>query len=216
MQSSRPNRRNAAAKRAMAQTTGLRVLKAIGQAVPVRLMKRDMLFVVERLAAVLDERPARHWQANKHRRRPRPSCLRPFFASPTKAHSDACWLKWPFSKQRIRRTTSGKALREAADYYKVDVAAITTKVKQEFAAKGQGQDREEGCPQAARQGRQEGRSRVIVNNQKNCAEPETTGSAFLCPLPVFPTLICAPALAGCHFSPARRSRARRCTARLRF
>ena len=30
---------------------------------------------------------------------------------------------------------SGKALREAADYYKVDVAAITTKVKQEFAAK---------------------------------------------------------------------------------
>ena len=30
---------------------------------------------------------------------------------------------------------SGKALRDAADYYKVDVAAITTKVKQEFAAK---------------------------------------------------------------------------------
>jgi hypothetical protein len=40
----------------MAQTTGLRVLKAIGEAVPVRLMKRDLLFVVERLAAVLDER----------------------------------------------------------------------------------------------------------------------------------------------------------------
>jgi ParB family chromosome partitioning protein len=31
---------------------------------------------------------------------------------------------------------SGKALREAADYYKVDVAAITSKVKQESAAKG--------------------------------------------------------------------------------
>jgi ParB family chromosome partitioning protein len=30
---------------------------------------------------------------------------------------------------------SGNALREAADYYKVDVAAITAKVKQEFAAK---------------------------------------------------------------------------------
>jgi ParB family chromosome partitioning protein len=30
---------------------------------------------------------------------------------------------------------SGKALREAAEYYKVDVAAITAKVKQEFAAK---------------------------------------------------------------------------------
>ena len=30
---------------------------------------------------------------------------------------------------------SGKVLREAADYYKVDVDAITAKVKQEFAAK---------------------------------------------------------------------------------
>ena len=30
---------------------------------------------------------------------------------------------------------SAKALREAADFYKVDVAAVTTKVKQEFAAK---------------------------------------------------------------------------------
>jgi ParB family chromosome partitioning protein len=29
----------------------------------------------------------------------------------------------------------GKALRQAADYYKVDVDAITAKVKQEFAAK---------------------------------------------------------------------------------
>jgi ParB family chromosome partitioning protein len=30
---------------------------------------------------------------------------------------------------------SAKALREAAEFYKVDVAAITAKVKQEFAAK---------------------------------------------------------------------------------
>ena len=30
---------------------------------------------------------------------------------------------------------SGKALREAAEFYKVDVGAITAKVKQEFAAK---------------------------------------------------------------------------------
>ena len=30
---------------------------------------------------------------------------------------------------------SGKALREAAEFYKVDVGAITTKVKQEFATK---------------------------------------------------------------------------------
>jgi ParB family chromosome partitioning protein len=34
---------------------------------------------------------------------------------------------------------SAKALREAADFYKVDVAAVTTKVKQEFAAKEKAQ-----------------------------------------------------------------------------
>jgi ParB family chromosome partitioning protein len=41
---------------ALAQATGLRVLSAIDAAIPVRLMKRDLLFVVERLAATLDER----------------------------------------------------------------------------------------------------------------------------------------------------------------
>ncbi len=39
----------------ISETTGLRVLSAIGVAVPVRLMKRDLLFVVERLVAMLDE-----------------------------------------------------------------------------------------------------------------------------------------------------------------
>ncbi len=41
---------------AIAQTTGMRVLKAIGDAVPVRLMRRDLLFLAERLTAMLDER----------------------------------------------------------------------------------------------------------------------------------------------------------------
>src|SRR6185437_969170 len=41
---------------ALAQATGLRVLRAIGDAVPVRLMKRDLLFLAERLTAMLDER----------------------------------------------------------------------------------------------------------------------------------------------------------------
>ena len=38
----------------MASVTCIRTLAAIA-AVPVRLMKRDLLFVTERLAAVLDE-----------------------------------------------------------------------------------------------------------------------------------------------------------------
>ncbi len=39
----------------IANATGLRILSAIGAAVPVRLMKRDLLFVAERLANLLDE-----------------------------------------------------------------------------------------------------------------------------------------------------------------
>ena len=42
---------------AIANTTGIRILAAITAAVPVRLMKRDLLFVVERLASLLDENP---------------------------------------------------------------------------------------------------------------------------------------------------------------
>jgi ParB family chromosome partitioning protein len=35
--------------------TGIRVLSTIGEAVPVRLMKRDLLFVAEHLVALIDE-----------------------------------------------------------------------------------------------------------------------------------------------------------------
>lgn len=41
---------------AIANTTGIRVLAAIADAEPVRLMKRDLLFVVERLAGLVEER----------------------------------------------------------------------------------------------------------------------------------------------------------------
>lgn len=42
-------------EQAIANTTGLRVLAAIGSAVPVRLLKRDLLFILERLVAVMEE-----------------------------------------------------------------------------------------------------------------------------------------------------------------
>ena len=61
-------------EQAIANTTGIRILAAISAAVPVRLMKRDLLFVVERLAALLDEnrladrRPtARHQEGQRQR-----------------------------------------------------------------------------------------------------------------------------------------------------
>ena len=41
---------------------------------------------------------------------------------------------------------SAKALREAAEFYKVDVAAITNKVKQEFAAKEKAETAKKATP----------------------------------------------------------------------
>ncbi len=41
---------------ALANATGLRVLSSIVAAVPVRLMKRDLLFITENLLPLLDER----------------------------------------------------------------------------------------------------------------------------------------------------------------
>ena len=36
-------------------STGLRVLAVVSAAVPVRLMKRDLLFILEKLVSVMDE-----------------------------------------------------------------------------------------------------------------------------------------------------------------
>jgi ParB family transcriptional regulator, chromosome partitioning protein len=59
MRSGRPSRRSSAKRprkeTAVANATGIHVLAAIAAAVPVRLMKRDLLFVVERLSSLLDE-----------------------------------------------------------------------------------------------------------------------------------------------------------------
>src|SRR5580658_4986705 len=42
-------------EQAIAKATGLRVLAAVGPAVPVRLMKRDLLFILEKLTGLIDE-----------------------------------------------------------------------------------------------------------------------------------------------------------------
>jgi len=126
---------------AIAQVTGLRALSAIGEAVPVRLMKRDLLFVVERLAAVLDERRLTIVLRQHNLGKPNSAADAPAKLLASFLHkSDESTLGRLLVEVAILQTAhspndSGKALREAADHYKVDVAAITTKVKQEFAAK---------------------------------------------------------------------------------
>jgi ParB family chromosome partitioning protein len=124
---------------AIANTTGIRVLQVITAAVPVRLMKRDLLFVVERLASLLGENRlalvARQHGIKKAKdsdaiaklfsaylRRAEESALGGLLVEITILHA-------------ATRQNAMQVLRDAATAYKVDIDAIALKVKQEFSAK---------------------------------------------------------------------------------
>jgi ParB family chromosome partitioning protein len=110
------------------------------------------LFVVERLAAVLDERRLaiilrQHGIGKPNSAADAPAKLLASFLR----KSDEGTLGRLLVEVAILQTAhslndSGKTLREAADYYKVDVAAITSKVKQEFAAKGKSKATKKAAP----------------------------------------------------------------------
>jgi ParB family chromosome partitioning protein len=124
---------------AIANATGLRVLSAIGAAVPVRLLKRDLLFVAERLVDMLDENRATIL-AKQHgikKAKDNDSIGKLFVAFLRRA--DEGTLGRSVVEAVILLTASrgnaSQVLRDAATAYKVDTDAIATKVKQEFAAK---------------------------------------------------------------------------------
>ncbi|MHB1960323.1 MAG: ParB/RepB/Spo0J family partition protein [Acidobacteriaceae bacterium] len=124
---------------ALAQATGLRVLSAIGEAVPVRLMKRDLLFVVERLATMLDERRLailmRQHGIRKSKETDAPAKLLAAFIRKAEESTLGRLLVEMAILSTPSQTDTVKVLRDAAQLYKVDIEAITAKVKQEFATK---------------------------------------------------------------------------------
>jgi ParB family chromosome partitioning protein len=126
---------------AIAQATGLRVLKATSDAVPIRLMKRDLLFVTERLAATLDERRLAiifrlHGIGKASGAGDAPAkLLASFLRKADESTLGRVLVAITILQSAHSSNESAKALREAAEFYKVDVAAITATVKQEFAAK---------------------------------------------------------------------------------
>jgi ParB family chromosome partitioning protein len=124
---------------AIANATGLRVLAAIGAAVPVRLTKRDLLFVVERLANLLDENRiailARQFGIKKAKDNDSPAKL---FAALLRRVDEGALGRIMVEAVILltaSRGNSAQVLRDAATAYKVDTNAIAAKVKQEFAAK---------------------------------------------------------------------------------
>ena len=124
---------------ALANATGLRVLNAIVAAIPVRLMRRDLLFVIESLLPLLDERRLTTIARNRGIRPKEGESISKLLGA---------WLRKADESELGRLLVeaaillsarsgvdAGKVLRAAAEAYKVDTEAIALKVKQEFTAK---------------------------------------------------------------------------------
>ncbi len=124
---------------AIANTTGLRVLSAIGAAVPVRLMKRDLLFVAERMVNLLDENRAAIL-AKQHgiKKAEDNDSIGKLFATFLRRTDESTLGRAVVKAVLLLTASRGNAshvLHEAAEVYKVDVAAIMATVKAEFASK---------------------------------------------------------------------------------
>jgi ParB family chromosome partitioning protein len=140
-------------EQAIANTIGLRTLAAITAAVPVRLMKRDLLFVVERLVSVLDEnRLALVARQHGIKKTKDSDSTAKLFAAYLR-HAEESALGGLLVEVTIlhaaMRQNATQVLRDAAAAYKVDTGAITLKVKQEFAVKEKGRTEKKPPAKAA-------------------------------------------------------------------
>jgi hypothetical protein len=124
---------------AIANTTGIRVLSAIGAAVPVRLPKRDLQFLLNQIAPLLDEwrlqTLARQHGIRKDRETDAIGKLLAAFVRGSDEGTLSRLLVESIVLLAAARTNPSVVLRESAATYKVDTDAIALKVKQEFAAK---------------------------------------------------------------------------------
>jgi ParB family chromosome partitioning protein len=129
---------------ALANAVGLRVLSAIVAAVPVRLTKRDLIFVVERLLPQLEERRIEVLARNRDIKMAQ-SCdsirklMGAYIRKAEEGELGRLLVEIAILHSPQTQAETGKALKEAAQHYKVDTDAITQKVKAEFAAREKAQ-----------------------------------------------------------------------------
>ena len=138
-------------EQAVANATGLRVLAAIGAAVPVRLMKRDLLFILEKLVSLMDENRM-ETLARQHgiRQKRDDGGIAKTFAAFLRRADEGTLSRLLVESSILLAATRGNLpaiLKDAATAYRVDTDAISAKVKQEFAAK----EKAKKAPQPAKQ-----------------------------------------------------------------
>lgn len=126
-------------EQAIANATGLRVLAAIGGAVPVRLMKRDLLFILEKLVGLMEENRLETLTRQHGIRQKRDDGgVAKTFAAFLRRADEGTLSRLTVETAILlaaSKTNAATVLRDAATTYKVDTDAIASKVKQEFAAK---------------------------------------------------------------------------------
>jgi ParB family chromosome partitioning protein len=136
-------------EQAIANTTGLRVLAAVSAAVPVRLIKRDLLFILEKLVSVMDENRVEMLGRQHGIRQKRDDGGIGKTLTAFVRRADEGVLSRLMVEASILLASSrgnpANVLKEAATVYKVDTDAIATKVRQEFTAK----EKARKTPQAA-------------------------------------------------------------------
>ena len=124
---------------AIANITSNRVFDAITEAVPVRLMKRDLLFIAERLVSLMDENRlvavARQHDIKKAKDTDFVGKVFVAYLRRSEESILGAVLVQLSLVLAASRQNGANILREAATLYKVDADAIGLKVKQEFAAK---------------------------------------------------------------------------------
>jgi ParB family chromosome partitioning protein len=134
---------------ALANATGMRVLQAIATAVPVRLMKRDLLFIAEQMLSLLDDKRVEMIARNRGiRAKEGETAIKLLIAFIRKAEESAIGrliVETVILLSARSQNDGGKVLRAAAQAYKVDTDAIALKVKQEFSTK----EKARKAPQAA-------------------------------------------------------------------
>ncbi len=124
---------------ALANATGLRVLQTIVAAVPVRLMKRDLLFVAEQMLPLLDDKRVEMVARNRGIRAKEGESAAKLLAAFLRKAEEGVLGKLIVEAVILlsarTQPDGGKVLRAAAQAYKVDTEAIALTMKQEFAAK---------------------------------------------------------------------------------
>jgi ParB family chromosome partitioning protein len=124
---------------ALANATGMRVLQSIVAAVPVRLMKRDLLFVAEQLLPLLDEKRLEMVARNRSIKGKEGGSVGKLLAAFIRKADEGTIGKLIVESVIlliVRSHADGaKTLRAAAQIYGVDIDSVALKVKQEFAAK---------------------------------------------------------------------------------